>query len=167
MFNEATILTNKKRQKMTEHNKEVEQQNTDAELLLELTSGIISAYVANNPVSSNELPAIIDDVYATIAKIADAGTGSASQAGNQKPAVPVKKSLHQDYIICLEDGKRFKSLKRHLNSHYGLSPEEYRQKWGLPSDYPMVAPSYAKARSRLAKEIGLGKRAGDTTKKVA
>jgi len=135
------------------------------ELILDLTSEIISAYVSNNPVSTSELPNIIQDVYGAIAKISQENSPGAKRENQQKPAVPVKKSLSDDYLICLEDGKQFKSLKRHLSSHYGMSPDEYRQKWGLPADYPMVAPNYAKARSRLAKEIGLGRKPGDSPAK--
>ncbi|MEM7068242.1 MAG: MucR family transcriptional regulator [Pseudomonadota bacterium] len=126
--------------------------------LLEMTSEIISSYVANNPVSNSELLEIIDDVYSAISKIASTEALVGEHGERHIPAVPVKHSLNDDYLICLEDGKQFKSLKRHLNSQFGMSPDEYRRKWGLPSDYPMVAPNYAKARSRLAKEIGLGKR---------
>ena len=137
------------------------EQNFDE--VLEITAEIVSAYVGNNPVSTAELPNLIGDVYSALAK----ANGTAAGAGHEKskPAVPVKKSLHDDYIICLEDGKKFKSLKRHLRSHYDLSPEEYREKWGLPVDYPMVAPNYAKARSRLAKEMGLGRKPGTKIKK--
>jgi predicted transcriptional regulator len=124
--------------------------------LVELTAEIVSAYVSNNPLQTGELPSIISDVHASLIKIA-AGEPE-EKAEPLKPAVSVRKSVTPDYIICLEDGKKFKSLKRHLRTHYDLSPEEYREKWGLPTDYPMVAPSYAAARSRLAKEMGLGQR---------
>ena len=133
---------------------EIPEQNE--EVYLELTSEVISSYVANNPVSTNELPSLIAEVYAAFKKV-DSRTAS-EPAVKSKPAVPVKKSMTDDYIICLEDGKKFKSLKRHLRSHYDMSPEEYREKWGLPYDYPMVAPEYAKKSSALAKDIGLGKR---------
>lgn len=138
---------------------------TNTEMLMELTSEVVSAYVSNNPVSTNELPNLINEVYASLAKVA--GSESGASAHNTKPAVPIKKSLHDDYIICLEDGQKFKSLKRHLRSHYDMSPEEYREKWGLPADYPMVAPNYAKARSRLAREMGLGRKPGTKIKKRA
>lgn len=124
--------------------------------LVELTAEIVSAYVSNNPLQTGELPSIISDVHASLTKIA---VGEPEEKAEPlKPAVPVRRSVTPDYIVCLEDGKKFKSLKRHLRTHYDLSPEEYREKWGLPSDYPMVAPSYAEARSRLAKEMGLGQR---------
>jgi len=103
---------------------------------------------------------LIGEVHKSLLSIADGAAAQSLKQEARKPAVPIKKSLHDDYIICLEDGQKFKSLKRHLSSHYGLSPQEYREKWGLPSDYPMVAPSYAKQRSHLAKKIGLGRRAG-------
>lgn len=122
--------------------------------LIELAADIVSAYVSNNVVAVGDLPQVIADVHGALAKIAS-GEQSA-QAEPQKPAVSPKKSITPDYIICLEDGKKFKSLKRHLRTHYDLSPEEYREKWGLPADYPMVAPNYAAARSALAKKMGLG-----------
>lgn len=128
------------------------------ELLAEFTSNIVSAYVSNNPVNSSEISKLISDVYGSFSAITKSAEVGNKQELKQKPAVPVKKSIAEDYIICLEDGKKFKSLKRHLSSHYGLSPEDYRKKWGLPSDYPMVSPNYAKARSRLAKQIGLGRK---------
>lgn len=131
--------------------------------LIELTSEVVAAYVSNNPVSTNELPNLISEVYASLGKVANAESGTATH--NTKPAVPIKKSLHDDYIICLEDGQKFKSLKRHLRSHYDMSPEDYREKWGLPADYPMVAPNYAQARSRLAREMGLGRKPGTKIKK--
>jgi predicted transcriptional regulator len=121
---------------------------------IELAAEIVSAYVSNNSVPSGDLPQLINDVHAALQRV---GTGTAvTPAEPPKPAVAVKKSVTNDHIICLEDGKKFKSLKRHLRTQYGLSPEEYREKWGLPSDYPMVAPNYAKARSNLAKQMGLG-----------
>lgn len=155
------------RKKKQEPMKELEQQNEAQELnsamLMEFTSDVVSAYVSNNPVSTNELPNLISEVHASLSKVMDAKSGSGS--GNTKPAVPIRKSLHDDYIICLEDGQKFKSLKRHLRSHYDMSPEDYREKWGLPADYPMVAPNYAKARSRLAREMGLGRKPGTKIKK--
>jgi predicted transcriptional regulator len=126
--------------------------------LIELTADIVSAYISNNTISAGDLPALIDEVHAALHKTA---TGPAEPEPEPlKPAVSVKKSVTPDYIICLEDGKKFKSLKRHLRTHYDLSPEEYRDKWGLPADYPMVAPNYAKARSQLAKKMGLGQKRG-------
>jgi predicted transcriptional regulator len=124
--------------------------------LIELTAEIISAYVSNNTIVASDLPAIIVDVHDALSK-ASQRTGQ-SEREELRPAVTVKKSVTPDYIVCLEDGKKFKSLKRHLRTHYNLSPEEYREKWGLPHDYPMVAPNYAQARSALAKQMGLGTR---------
>ena len=119
-----------------------------------LVTDIVSAYVSNNSVPSGDLPALINSIHLALLQTGD---GAAEEpAETQKPAVPVKKSITPDYIVCLEDGKRFKSLKRHLRTHYNIDPDEYRRKWGLPSDYPMVAPNYAKARSDLAKVMGLG-----------
>ena len=121
--------------------------------ILEYASDIVSAYVSNNPIQSEDLPSLIRDVHSTLKELkSDSGAVVAPE-----PAIPVKKSITDDFLICLEDGKKFKSLKRHLRSKYGMSPEEYREKWGLPYDYPMVAPSYARKRSALAKEMGLGK----------
>ena len=121
---------------------------------IELTAGIVSAYVSNNSVASGDIPGLINQVHAALLRVS---TGASdAQPEPLKPAVPVRKSVAADYIICLEDGKKFKSLKRHLRTHYDMSPEEYREKWGLPPDYPMVAPNYAQARSQLAKQMGLG-----------
>ena len=125
--------------------------------LLELAASIVSAYVIRNAVTAAELPAFIAEIYANVAKISK-GHVTPPVAEPQSPAVPVKKSITDDYIVCLEDGKKFKSLRRHLSSAYGLSPEHYRKKWGLPYDYPMVAPGYAVVRSKLAKKIGLGQK---------
>ncbi len=129
------------------------EQNGNADLI-DLAADIVSAYVSNNTVPAVDLPALIADVHRAL---------SNTQMGLQqpepeplKPAVNPKKSVFPDYIVCLEDGKKFKSLKRHLRTHYDLSPEEYREKWGLAADYPMVAPNYAAARSALAKKMGLG-----------
>jgi len=124
--------------------------------LVQLTAGIISAYVSNNTVVPEALPAVIADVHEALSKAAQR-IGPAERE-ELRPAVALKKSVTPDFIVCLEDGKKFKSLKRHLRTHYNLSPEEYREKWGLPHDYPMVAPNYAAARSKLAKEMGLGTR---------
>lgn len=131
--------------------------------LMELTANVVSAYVSNNPVQIGDLPNLISDVHLALGAMNN--SGKTANADPQKPAVPIKKSLHNDYIICLEDGQKFKSLKRHIRTHYNLSPEEYRQKWGLPHDYPMVAPAYAEARSRLAREMGLGRKRGSRNKK--
>lgn len=137
-------------------NEENTARDDDAAALSALTADIVSAYVANNTVTASDLPQVI-------ASVSQALTGAAAkalmpQAEEQAPAVSVKKSITPDYIICLEDGKKFKTLKRHLNTHYNLSPDEYREKWGLPHDYPMVAPNYAAARSALAQKIGLGRK---------
>jgi predicted transcriptional regulator len=130
---------------------------------LELTAGIVSAYVANNSLQQNELPALLRAVHDALNRTAAADT-PAEPAPALAPAVPVKKSVTPDYIVCLEDGKKFKSLKRHLRTQYSMTPEQYREKWGLPAEYPMVAPNYAKARSELAKSMGLGqqRRKGNT-----
>ena len=122
--------------------------------LIDLAADIVSAYVSNNTVPAADLPALIADVHRALANTTMGMTEPAPEP--LKPAVNPKKSVFPDYIVCLEDGKKFKSLKRHLRTHYDLSPEEYRDKWGLPSDYPMVAPNYAAARSALAKKMGLG-----------
>lgn len=121
------------------------------------TAEIVSAYVAKNQISQADLPRLIGEVYASLAAAAS-GDAPKTPPGLLKPAVPVKKSISADYIVCLEDGKKFKSLKRHLRSQYNLSPEQYREKWGLAVDYPMVAPNYAKTRSSLAKRMGLGRK---------
>jgi predicted transcriptional regulator len=120
--------------------------------LLELTTEIVSAHVSNNTLPVNELPQLIQDVYRTLSAVG----GTSTPSEKLQPAVPVKKSVTPDYIICLEDGKKLKMLKRHLKTAYDMTPDEYRERWGLPRDYPMVAPNYAKHRSTLAKKIGLG-----------
>ncbi|OYW35637.1 MAG: transcriptional regulator [Azorhizobium sp. 12-66-6] len=122
--------------------------------LADLSTEIICAYVSNNSVAASALPALIADVHAALVRLA--GGDAEPVVEPQKSAVPVKKSVTPDFIICLEDGLKFKSLKRHLRTKYDLTPEEYRAKWGLPADYPMVAPNYAAARSELAKQMGLG-----------
>ena len=124
--------------------------------LVELSADIVSAYVANNNVVTADLPSLIGEVHEALMKAAL--KGQTPQREEIKPAVPIKRSITPDYVICLEDGKKFKSLKRHLRTLYNLSPEEYREKWGLPHDYPMVAPNYAAARSSLAKKMGLGQK---------
>jgi predicted transcriptional regulator len=126
--------------------------------LVELSADIVSAYVSHNSVSPSDLTRLIADVHGALRGLR--GNEVPVQIEDLKPAVPVRKSVAPDYIICLEDGKKFKSLKRHLRTHYNLSPEEYREKWGLPADYPMVAPSYSATRSKLAKDNGLGRKAG-------
>ena len=121
---------------------------------VELAADIVSAYVSNNAVPSSDLPALINEVHAALLRVT---TGEAtSVADSPKPAVPAKKSVTNEFIVCLEDGRKFKSLKRHLRTQYNMSPDDYREKWNLGPDYPMVAPNYAKARSNLAKQMGLG-----------
>ncbi|MGD9806779.1 MAG: MucR family transcriptional regulator [Hyphomicrobiaceae bacterium] len=124
--------------------------------LIGLTAQIVSAYVSKNALASGDLPLLIGDVHQALVRAS--GNIEIGDRDELKPAVPVKKSVTPDYIVCLEDGKKFKSLKRHLRTHYKMSPEEYRAKWQLPHDYPMVAPNYAAARSQLAKKMGLGTR---------
>ncbi|MBL8575707.1 MAG: MucR family transcriptional regulator [Mesorhizobium sp.] len=128
----------------------------------ELTAEIVAAYVANNSVPAGNLSDLIATVHEAVTGL---GKPTAAVAATPTPAVNPKKSVHADYIVCLEDGKRFKSLKRHLMTHYNLTPEEYRAKWGLPHDYPMVAPSYAAQRSDLAKKMGLGRKAKKPVRK--
>lgn len=121
---------------------------------IELMADIVSAYVSNNTVSPGELTQLIGDVHNALLRVAGAPVEGPNEA--PKPAIAVKKSVTPEFIVCLEDGKKFKSLKRHLRTQYNMSPEDYREKWGLPADYPMVAPNYAQARSQLAKKMGLG-----------
>lgn len=129
---------------------------------IELAADIVSAYVSNNSVPSGDLPSLISDVHGALLRVAGGQVEAPAEA--PKPAVAVKKSVTPDYIVCLEDGKKFKSLKRHLRTTYDLTPEQYRTKWGLPAEYPMVAPNYAKARSELAKSMGLGQQRKRATK---
>jgi predicted transcriptional regulator len=126
------------------------------ENLIELTADVVAAYVSNNSVPASELPALIADIHGALGRLG--GATEMAPVEKQKPAVNPKKSVFDDYIVCLEDGKKFKSLKRHLMTHYGLTPEQYREKWGLDAGYPMVAPNYAAARSNLAKKMGLGRK---------
>ena len=125
---------------------------------IELAADLVSAFVSNNPVPAAELPALIGTVHAALTKTANGSSQQPTEEPKKAPAVSVKKSVQPDYIVCLEDGRRLKSLKRHLRTVYDLTPEQYRAKWGLPPDYPMVAPNYAAARSELAKQFGLGAR---------
>jgi len=121
---------------------------------IELTAGIVSAYVSYNTVAASDISSLISQVHSALLRVSN---GQAEPAGEPaKPAIAVKKSITPDFIVCLEDGKKFKSLKRHLRTQYNMTPEHYREKWGLPPDYPMVAPNYAEARSQLAKQMGLG-----------
>ena len=123
---------------------------------IELAAQIVAAYVSTNSVQSSDVPTLITSIYQSLKALGQPQEATEPPA-DQKPAVPVKKSVTPDYIICLEDGKKLKMLKRHLSSSYGMTPDEYRAKWGLPNDYPMVAPNYAKARSDLAVKLGLGR----------
>jgi predicted transcriptional regulator len=121
---------------------------------IELTADIVSAYVSNNTVPSAEIPNLIGQIFSALKRVS--GGQVAAAAEPLKPAVPVKRSVTPEYIVCLEDGLKFKSLKRHLRTRYNMTPDQYREKWGLPPDYSMVAPKYAEARSQLAKQMGLG-----------
>lgn len=126
------------------------------ETLITLTSDIVAAHVSNNSVAVSDLPLIISSVHGALASL----SGKAAEEARPEPAVPIKTSVKPEYVVCLEDGKKLKMLKRHLMTHYGMTPEDYRAKWGLPNDYPMVAPNYAEKRRQLAKAIGLGKKKG-------
>jgi predicted transcriptional regulator len=128
--------------------------NTGESSFIELTASIVSAYVSNNSVPSADIAALIGQVHSALKRVS--GGQAAAPAEPPKPAVPVKRSIHPDHIVCLEDGLKFKSLKRHLRTRYNMTPDQYREKWALPLDYPMVAPNYAAARSQLAKQMGLG-----------
>jgi predicted transcriptional regulator len=132
----------------------------DASDLVVFTGEIVSAYVSHNSISTHDLPTLISSVHAALKTLGAAAPVEA--ALELKPAVPIKKSVTADFIICLEDGKKFKSLKRHLMTHFQMTPDDYRTKWGLPDDYPMVAPSYAAVRSTLAKSTGLGRKPAAT-----
>jgi predicted transcriptional regulator len=125
---------------------------------LELTADIVSAYVGNNTVAASEIPDLISQVHRALLRVS--GGAAEMQGEPVKPAVSVKRSVTPEYIVCLEDGKKFKSLKRHLRTQYNMTPEQYREKWNLPAEYPMVAPNYAAARSQLAKQMGLGQQRG-------
>jgi len=129
-------------------------ENSGESSYIQLTANIVSAYVSNNTVASAEIPNLISQVHSALLRVSTGQSVPLSEAA--KPAVPIKRSITAEYIVCLEDGKKFKSLKRHLRTQYDLTPERYREKWGLPPDYPMVAPNYAAARSQLAKQMGLG-----------
>jgi predicted transcriptional regulator len=129
--------------------------HSDKVSYIQLTADIVSAYVSNNTVSSAEIPALISQVYSALKRVSTI-TVVAAPAGLLKPAVPIKRSITTEYLICLEDGKKFKSLKRHLRTQHQMTPDQYRAKWSLPTDYPMVAPKYAAVRSQLAKQMGLG-----------
>lgn len=133
-----------------------QRQAFDQGVQLQMVADIVTAYVSNNPVPVENVPDLIRSVHDTLARLAEAGTAAPAQ----KPAVPIRKSVTDDYIICLEDGRKLKVLKRYLRSRYNMTPEEYRAKWNLPPDYPMVAPAYARKRAEFAKKIGLGQRGG-------
>ncbi len=130
--------------------------------LLELATEIVSAYVSNNETPTAEVPTLLRTIYATLGQLTDAHS---TQIATRDPAVAISKSVTPDFIICLEDGKKLKMLKRYLRTHFGMTPEQYKMKWNLPSDYPIVAPNYAKRRSEFAKKIGLGRVAGTGTKR--
>ena len=132
-----------------------------AEMLITLTADIVAAHVSNNSVAVSDLPVLIGNVHQALAGLS---SGKAAPAAAPEPAVPIRLSVKKDYIVCLDDGKKLKMLKRHLMTHYGMTPDDYRAKWGLPSDYPMVAPNYAEQRRALAKAIGLGTKRGKRTK---
>ncbi|MFZ5609412.1 MAG: MucR family transcriptional regulator [Pseudomonadota bacterium] len=125
----------------------------NAEDLLSLTADIVSSHVSNNTVAVSDMPGLIEQVYGALSKLA---APSPQPEPRPEPAVPVRRSVTPDHVICLEDGKKLKMLKRHLKTQYNMTPEEYRERWGLPADYPMVAPNYAEQRRKLAKKIGLG-----------
>ncbi|MBI1621726.1 MucR family transcriptional regulator [Aquamicrobium zhengzhouense] len=129
-----------------------------------LTANIVSAYVANNPVPAQNLGSLIEAVHESLKRLGQEAPLVEEQQA--RPAVNPKRSVQRDYLVCLEDGKKFKSLKRHLMSHHGLTPQQYREKWNLPADYPMVAPDYSAQRSDLARKVGLGKRAGEEPEPV-
>ncbi len=136
--------------------------NDAAEMLITLTADIVAAHVSNNSVAVSDLPVLISNVHHALAGLSSGGAAPAVLA---EPAVPIRLSVKKDYIVCLDDGKKLKMLKRHLMTHYGMTPDDYRAKWGLPADYPMVAPAYAEQRRVLAKAIGLGRAPGSGRKK--
>ncbi len=129
-------------------------ENSGESSFVQLTADIVSAYLSNNTVASAEIPGLIGQVYSALLRVSNGHESAPAEP--LKPAVPIKRSITPEHIVCLEDGKKFKSLKRHLRTQYNMTPERYREKWGLPPDYPMVAPNYAAARSELAKQMGLG-----------
>jgi predicted transcriptional regulator len=135
-------------------------EETNDDTLITLTADIVAAHVSNNSVSVNDLPQLINNIHSALAGL----SGQAPPEAKLEPKVPIRSSIKPDYIVCLEDGKRLKMLKRHLMTHYQMTPDQYRQKWGLNSDYPMVAPNYAEQRRTLAKAIGLGTKRRKTTK---
>lgn len=152
----ARVCCNKQNEDWGPKMDTTETNGRSSEMLIELTADVVAAYVSNNPVPVGELPNLIADVHAALGRVG--GAPEPAIVDKPKPAVNPKRSVHDDYIVCLEDGKKFKSLKRHLMTHYNLTPEQYREKWGLDPAYPMVAPNYAAARSQLAKKMGLGRK---------
>jgi predicted transcriptional regulator len=130
------------------------------ETMITLTADIVAAHVSNNSVAVSDIPTLIANVHGALVSL---GNGNAGTKTTQEPAVSIRQSIKPDYIVCLDDGKKLKMLKRHLMTHYGMTPDAYRTKWGLPSDYPMVAPNYAETRRTLAKKIGLGRKPGKRT----
>lgn len=145
---------------MTEMAQNLESNGVRSDDILKLATEIVAAYVSNNPIPVSEVPAMIKSVHTTLGGLGGGLPGEIPLA--QKPAIAVKRSVNPDFIVCLEDGKKLKMLKRYLRSNYGMTPEEYRSKWGLPADYPMVAPNYAAQRSEFAKKIGLGRTASSS-----
>jgi predicted transcriptional regulator len=139
-----------------------QEDNDSAELLITLTADIVAAHVSNNSVAVSDVSTLIGNVHSALAGLSG---GSSAPAVALEPAVPIRLSVKKDYIVCLDDGKKLKMLKRHLMTHYGMTPDDYRAKWGLPGDYPMVAPAYAEQRRVLAKAIGLGRAPGSGRKK--
>ena len=139
-----------------------QEDNDAAELLITLTADIVAAHVSNNSVAVSDVPTLIANVHSALAGLTG---GTSAPAVALEPAVPIRLSVKKDYIVCLDDGKKLKMLKRHLMTHYGMTPDDYRAKWGLPADYPMVAPAYAEQRRVLAKAIGLGRAPGSGRKK--
>ncbi len=139
-----------------------QEDNDAAELLITLTADIVAAHVSNNSVAVSDVPTLIGNVHSALAGLSG---GNVAPAVALEPAVPIRLSVKKDYIVCLDDGKKLKMLKRHLMTHYGMTPDDYRAKWGLPADYPMVAPAYAEQRRVLAKAIGLGRAPGSGRKK--
>lgn len=133
--------------------------------ILALTTEIVSAHLSNNTVPAGDIPALIERIYKTLSGVGGEAAAASITSERPQPAVPIRKSVMPDYIVCLEDGKKLKMLKRHLKTAYKMTPEQYRERWGLPTDYPMVAPNYAKTRSRLAKDIGLGTKGRSERKK--
>ena len=140
----------------------MDNQNEMAETLITLTADIVAAHVSNNSVAVSDLPLIIQNVHSALAGL---GTPTAEPEVKQEPAVSIRSSIKPDYVVCLEDGKKLKMLKRHLMTHYQMTPDDYRAKWNLPADYPMVAPNYAEQRRTLAKKIGLGTKPRNRAKK--